>query len=34
MAIRYPVIPENIIVHLGKPNEAVNNVTVLLNEKN
>lgn len=28
MAIRYPVIPENIIVHLGKPNEAVNNVTV------
>lgn len=28
MAIRYPIVPENIIVHLGKPSEAANNVTV------
>ena len=28
MAIRYPVIPRNITVHLGKPNEAARNITV------
>lgn len=28
MAIRYPIVPENIIVHLGKPSEAANNITV------
>ena len=28
MAVRYPVVPENIIVHLGKPNEDAKNVTV------
>jgi peptidoglycan hydrolase-like protein with peptidoglycan-binding domain len=28
MAVRYPIIPENIIVHLGKPNEAANNITI------
>jgi len=28
MAIRYPIVPENLIVHLGKPSEAANNVTV------
>ena len=28
MAIRYPVVPRNITVHLGKPDENVNNVTV------
>ena len=28
MAIRYPVVPENIIVHLGKPGEAARNVTI------
>ena len=28
VAIRYPVIPENITVHLGKPDEASKNITV------
>ena len=28
MAIRYPVVPNNITVHLGKPNEAVRNITI------
>ena len=28
MAIRYPVVPKNITVHLGKPNENASNVTV------
>ena len=27
-AVRYPVIPENITVHLGRPDEAAQNVTV------
>ena len=28
MAVRYPIIPTTITVHLGKPNEAAPNVTV------
>ena len=28
MAIRYPVVPNNITVHLGKPDESVRNITV------
>ena len=32
MKIRTPIIPENIIVHLGKPNEAAKNVTVHFQE--
>ena len=28
MAIKYPVIPEEITVHLGKPDEAASNITV------
>ena len=28
MAIRYPVIPNNITVHLGKPDEAARNITI------
>ena len=28
MAIRYPIVPNNITVHLGKPDEAVRDVTV------
>ena len=28
MAIRYPIVPNNITVHLGKPDEAVRNITV------
>ena len=28
MAIRYPTIPNQITVHLGAPNEAVNNISV------
>ena len=28
MAIRYPVIPKTITVHLGKPDEAANDITV------
>ena len=28
MAIRYPVVPKNITVHLGKPNDNSDNVTV------
>ena len=28
MAIRYPVVPNNITIHLGKPSEASKNITV------
>ena len=28
MAVRYPIVPNNITVHLGKPDENVRNVTV------
>ena len=28
MAIRYPIVPNNIVVHLGKPDEAARNITV------
>ena len=28
MAVRYPVVPNTIVVHLGKPDEAVRNITV------
>ena len=28
MAVRYPVVPNNITVHLGAPNEAARNITV------
>lgn len=28
MAIRYPVVPKNITVHLGRPNENASNITV------
>lgn len=28
MAVRYPVVPNNITVHLGKPNENARNITV------
>ena len=28
MAIRYPVVPNNITVHLGKPAEAARNITI------
>lgn len=28
MAIRYPTIPDKIVVHLGAPNEAARNITV------
>ena len=28
MAVRYPVVPENITVHLGKPDEYARNITV------
>ena len=28
MAVRYPIVPENITVHLGKPAEAVGNITI------
>lgn len=28
MAIRYPIVPRNITVHLGKPNEKANDITV------
>ncbi len=32
MAVRYPVVPNNIIVHLGKPDEAARNVTIAFDE--
>ena len=32
MAIRYPIVPNNITVHLGKPDEAVRDVTVPFTE--
>ena len=28
MAVRYPIVPNNITVHLGKPDENVRNITV------
>ena len=28
MAVRYPIVPNNIIVHLGKPDENARNITV------
>ena len=28
MAIRYPVVPNSITIHLGKPDEAVRDITV------
>ena len=28
MAVRYPIVPNNITVHLGKPDEAVKNITI------
>ena len=28
MAIRYPIVPNNITVHLGAPDEAVRNITI------
>ena len=28
MAIRYPIVPNNIVIHLGKPNEAARNINV------
>ena len=32
MAVRYPVIPDEIIVHLGEPNEKARNITVPFDE--
>ena len=32
MAVRYPVVPNNITVHLGAPNEAARNITVPFTE--
>ena len=32
MAIRYPVVPNNIIVHLGAPNESAKNINVPFTE--
>ena len=28
MAVRYPIVPNNITIHLGKPDEAARNITV------
>ena len=28
MAVRYPIVPNNITVHLGSPDEAVKNITI------
>ena len=28
MSVRYPIVPNNIIVHLGKPQEAARNITI------
>ena len=28
MASRYPIVPNNIIVHLGKPGDNARNITV------
>ena len=28
MAVRYPIVPNNITVHLGKPDDNVRNITV------
>ena len=28
MAIRYPIVPNNITVHLGKPDEAARDITI------
>ena len=32
MAIRYPVVPNNIVVHLGEPDQAAANITVPFTE--
>ena len=32
MAVRYPIVPNNITVHLGLPNEAASNITVPFTE--
>ena len=32
MAIRYPIVPNTITVHLGKPSETAQNVTVSFTE--
>ena len=32
MAVRYPIVPNNITVHLGAPNEAARNITVPFTE--
>lgn len=32
MAIRYPIVPNNIVIHLGEPNQAVSNITVPFTE--
>ena len=28
MAVRYPIVPNNITVHLGAPNDSANNITI------
>ena len=28
MAARYPIVPNNITIHLGKPDEAARNITI------
>ena len=28
LAVRYPIVPNNITIHLGKPDEAVRNITI------
>ena len=32
MAVRYPIVPNNITVHLGAPNESANDITVPFTE--
>ena len=32
MAIRYPIVPNNITVHLGAPSENVKNITIPFTE--
>ena len=32
MAVRFPIVPNTITVHLGKPDEASKNVTVLFTD--
>ena len=33
MAIRYPIVPNTITVHLGKPDENVRNITVSFTDR-